>query len=139
VEFGVLLVEVIASNLITRNVSAQLKITKKLIGEHAVAGAFCCWAFICIRLASLLLFFEQLPASDNPRNPAGDAPDSTAHDRYSKPTYSSTLQNREEAPSSYTSNNCLNPRGNASCLLLVTIKLYGVCYILHIPAARPWQ
>jgi len=35
-------VEVIASNLITRNVSAQLEITKKLIGEHAVAGAFCC-------------------------------------------------------------------------------------------------
>ena len=84
-------------------------------------------------------FLEQLPASDDLRNPAGDALDSTAYDCYSKPTYSSTLQNREEAPSSYTSNNCLNPCGDASCLLLVTIKLYGVCYILHILAAGPWQ
>ena len=132
--------EVIASNLITGNVSAQLEITKKLIGEHAVAGASCCPVPSSASVSPpSCFFFEQLPASDDPRNPAGDAPDSTAHDRYSKPTHGSTLQNREEAPSSYTTNNCLNPRGDVSCLLLVTIKLYGVCYILHIPAAGPCQ
>ena len=44
VDFGVLLMEVIASDLITGNVSGlkQLEVIKKPVRDHAVAGTSCC-------------------------------------------------------------------------------------------------